>query len=53
MPLGAGVGKTFAVGNEGHGFDISLGGYHLPTWGRPSGGEEYQIQLKLSWIFPR
>lgn len=53
VPLGAGVGKTFAVGDGGHGFDISLGGYHLPTWGRPSGGEEYQIQLKLSWIFPR
>lgn len=37
----------------GHGFDISLGGYHLPSWGRPQGGAKYQLKLGLSWIFPR
>lgn len=53
VPLGIGIGRTFAVGEEGHGFDIGVGGYHQPTWGRPSGGEEFQIQLKMAWIFPR
>ena len=52
VPLGITVGKTFDMGG-GHGFDIGAGGYHLPSWGRPEGGTEYQVKLGLSWIFPR
>ena len=52
IPLGLMGGRTFDMG-DGHGFDISLGAYHLPSWGRTRGGSEHQIKLGLSWIFPR
>jgi hypothetical protein len=53
IPLGLTVGKVFDMGG-GHGFDLSLGGYHLPAnWGRPKGGAEYQFKFGLSWVFPR
>ena len=52
IPLGLMAGRTFDMGG-GHGYDISLGGYHLPSWGRTQGGSEYQVKLGVSWIFPR
>ena len=52
IPLGLTTGRTFDMGG-GHGFDASLGGYHLPSWGRGKGGSKYQVKLGLSWIFPR
>ena len=52
VPLGLMAGRTFDVGG-GYGLDVSLGGYHLPSWGRPQGGAKYQLKLGLSWIFPR
>ncbi len=52
IPLGLTTGRTFDMGG-GHGFDIGIGGYHLPSWGRPKGGAKYQLKLGLTWIFPR
>jgi len=52
VPLGLTTGKTFDMGG-GHGFDLGIGAYHMPSWGRPKGGTEYQIKLGLAWIFPR
>ncbi len=52
IPLGLTAGKTFDMGG-GHGFDLSLGSYVLPSWGRPKGGAEYQVKFGLTWIFPR
>ena len=51
IPIGAGLGQAFAMGG-GHGLDISLGYYHQPSWGRPKGGPEHQLQIGLSWILP-
>jgi hypothetical protein len=52
IPLGLTAGKTFDMGG-GHGFDLSLGSYVLPSWGRPKGAAEYQVKFGLTWIFPR
>ena len=46
------MGRTFDMGG-GHRFDINAGFYQFSHWGRPKGGAKYQIQLGLSWIFPR
>lgn len=52
IPLGIGVGRTFDMGG-GHALDLRVAGYHLPSWGRPEGGSEYEAQLKVAWMFPR
>ena len=52
IPLGLTVGRTFDMGG-GHGFDLGVGGYGLPSGGRQKGGAKYQVKLGLSWIFPR
>lgn len=52
IPLGLTLGRSFDMGN-GHGFDINLGGYRLPDWGRPKGGAKYQAKLGMTWVFPR
>ena len=52
IPLGLTAGRTFDMGG-GHGFDFSIGGYHLPSWGRAKGGAKYQLKLGLTWVFPR
>jgi hypothetical protein len=52
IPLGLTAGRTFDMGG-GHGFDLGVGAYGLPSGGRPKGGAKYQVKLGLSWIFPR
>ena len=51
VPLGLGIGKTFALGNKGHAVDVSVGGYGVPI--RPDGGPKAQLKIALFFIFPR
>lgn len=51
VPLGAGIGKTFLLGTNGHAVDISIGGYGVPI--RPDGGPKAQLKFALFFMFPR
>ena len=50
VPLGLTVGKTMAIGKEGHALDLSLGAYGLAE--RPKGGADWQLKFGISLFFP-
>ena len=52
VPLGLTVGRTLDMG-DGHGLDLGLGGYNLPSFGRSQGGPKWQLKLAMTWVFPR
>ena len=50
VPLGLTVGKTMAIGKEGHALDLNLGVYGLAE--RPKGGADWQLKFGISLFFP-
>lgn len=50
VPLGLMVGRTFPIGGNGDGLDLSLGAYQFVA--KPQGGADWQIKFGISWFFP-
>ena len=51
VPIGNGIGNTFDLGG-GYGFDFGVGYYYQPSFGRPKGGPEHQLQISITMIAP-
>ena len=51
VPIGMGIGNTFDLGG-GYGFDFGVGYYYQPSFGRPKGGPEHQLQISITMIAP-
>jgi hypothetical protein len=50
LPLGVGVGRTWALGDRGHGFDFNFGIYFFPI--RPDGAPLWSLKFNIGFILP-
>lgn len=50
LPLGAGIGRTWALSDRGHGFDFNFSIYFFPL--RPEGAPLWSLKFKIGFVLP-